>query len=386
MHYPKDRRGFSLGELLLSLTLTIAVFASAVPFFTLQMRQMHQDMSRADAQQTARFAQNMVDRELRNIGIAVTPMQPTQGIPRNQPKIVQAHPFAVTFNSNLVAHDTVDMNAVYYDPNIPVSLTSAMAYAGMVTLPLTGVSYPDYAYRDQAGMISAAETISFWASVDSTAPSTDHYVLFRRVNDGPVTVVARGLRVPAGQALFQYRRVFANGTVDTLPTASLPLRWNMTNGLTDSIRTVTMSVRGVVTGYDLKNKAKTYERPVSAQTNMPNVGLAQRNSCGDIPLNPGSPSATIILDVSGNTERVRVQFTASGDEASGEKDVERYALFRRVVGDNWGEPFAVVGKAGGPYLFDDFDINPGTAYQYGVAAQDCSPANSTILGSANVIH
>lgn len=380
------RRGFTLGELLISLTLTIAVFSAAVPFFTLQMRQMHQDMSRSDAQQTARFAQNMVDRELRNIGIAVTSMQPTQGIPRNQPKIVQAHPFAVTFNSNLVAHDTVDMNAVYYDPNVPVSMTSALPAAGMVTLPLSSASYPDYVYRDQAGMISSAETISFWASLDSTASSSDHYVLFRRVNDGPVVVIARGLRVPAGEAMFQYRRVFSNGTVDTIPMASLPILWNAAGSLADSIRTVTMAVRGVVAGFDLRNKAKNYERPVSAQTNMPNLGLAQRNSCGDLPLNPGMPTATVVLDPFGNTERINLQFSASGDEVTGEKDVDRYALFRRVAGDPWGEPFAVVGKAGGPYVYDDFDIHPGTTYQYGVAAQDCSPANSTIMGSANVIH
>nr|MBP9107185.1 hypothetical protein [Gemmatimonadaceae bacterium] len=85
-----DRRGYSLGELLLSLTITIGIFAAAVPFFTMQMRQLQQDVGRSDAQQTARYAQNMVDRELRNIGIGVQPMDNALGIPRNQPKIVQA--------------------------------------------------------------------------------------------------------------------------------------------------------------------------------------------------------------------------------------------------------------------------------------------------------
>jgi type II secretory pathway pseudopilin PulG len=382
----KRRSGFTLAELLLSITLTIAVFSAAVPFFTLQMRQLQQDLGRSDAQQTARFAQNMVDRELRNIGIAVTPMQAAIGIPRNQPKIVQAGAFAVTFNSNLVANDTVDMNAVYYDPNVPANLTTALAYTNLVSLPLGGPSYPDYVYRDNAGMLSMAETVSYWASVDSTSGQPDHYVVFRRVNDGPVNVVARGIRVPAGQAMFQYRRVKPNGSIDSITTATLPIYWNSTSGLADSIRTVTMSVRGVVKGYDLQNKAKTWERNVSMQTNMPNIGLAQRNSCGDIPLNPGVPTATIVLDPFGATERIRVTFGKSNDEASGEKDVERYAIFRREAGMAWDEPIAVLGKSGGPYLWEDFDIQPGLNFEYGVAAQDCSPANSTILGSSAVTH
>lgn len=386
-HRRTRRAGFTLAELLLSITLTIAVFSAAVPFFTLQMRQLQQDLGRSDAQQTARFAQNMVDRELRNIGIAVTPMQPALGIPRNQPKIVQAAAFAVTFNSNLVAHDTVDMNAVYYDPNVPANLTTALPSTNMVGLPLSGPTYPDYVYRDNAGMMSMAETISYWATVDSTAGASDHYVVFRRVNDGPVQVVARGIKVPSGQAMFQYKRVKANGSIDSVTTGSLPIYWNSASGLADSIRTVTMSVRGVFQGYDLQNKTKTWERNVSTQTNMPNIGLSQRNSCGDIPLNPGTPTATIVLDlVTGATERVRITFNKSNDETSGEKDVERYAVFRRLVGDAWEEPIAVVGKSGGPYLFEDFDIQAGNSYQYGVAAQDCSPANSTILGSANVTH
>lgn len=388
MAIPRKRRsGFTLAELLLSITLTIAVFSAAVPFFTLQMRQLQQDLGRSDAQQTARFAQNMVDRELRNIGIAVTPMQPAQGIPRNQPKIVQAAAFAVTFNSNLVANDTVDINAVYYDPNVPANLTTSLPSTNMIGLPLSGPSYPDYVYRDNAGMMSMAETISFWATVDSTAGAADHYVVFRRVNDGPIQVVARGIKVPAGQAMFQYKRVMPNGSIDSVTTASLPIYWNATSGLADSIRTVTMSVRGVFQGYDLQNKAKTWERNVSTQTNMPNIGLSQRNACGDIPLNPGTPTATIVLDpVTLVTERVRITFNKSNDETSGEKDVERYAIFRRLVGDPWDEPIAVVGKSGGPYLFEDFDIDFGNTYQYGVAAQDCSPANSTILGSGVVTH
>jgi type II secretory pathway pseudopilin PulG len=382
----RDRRGYSLGELLLSITITIAVFSAAVPFFTMQMRQLQQDLGRSDAQMTARFAQNTIDRELRNIGIGTTPMNPAAGITRNQPKIVMAGPFAVTFNTDLIASDTSDINAVYYDPNVPLALTTALTGTGMITLPLSSKPYPDFVYRDPAGALSLAETVSYWASVDSTASATDEYVMFRRVNDGPVSVVARGIRIPSGQSLFTYTRLTSTGVVSAVPIASLPVFWDQTNSFSDSIRTVTMSIRGVFHGYDLQNRAKMYERAVTSQTSLANIGLSQRGSCGDVPLNPGAPVALFVSLAGLGADYVEVTFNKSSDEASGENDVDRYAIFRREVGQLFGEPIAVVGKSGGPYVFEDFDLQPGLSFEYGVAAQDCSPANSTILTSNPVAH
>jgi hypothetical protein len=380
----RDRRGYSLGELLLSITITIAVFSAAVPFFTMQMRQIQQDLGRSDAQMTARFAQNTIDRELRNIGIGTTPMNPAGGIPRHQPKIVMAAAFAVTFNTDLIAHDTTDINAVYYDPNVPAALTTALTNTGAITLPLSGKSYPDFIYRDAAGALSLAETVSYWASVDSTSGMTDEYVMFRRVNDGPITVVARGIRVPSGQAMFTYTRLMSTGVVSAVSAGTLPVFWDQVNSFADSIRTVTLSVRGVFHGYDLQNKAKKYERAVNSQTSLANIGLSQRGSCGDIPLNPGTPAAALVNI--GGVDRIQLAFNKSNDETSGENDVDRYAIFRREVGLTFGEPVAVVGKSGGPYLFEDFDLQPGLSFEYGVAAQDCSPANSTVLVSNQVAH
>lgn len=379
-----DRRGFTLGELLLSITITIAVFSAAVPFFTMQMRQLQQNLGRSDAQMTGRFAQNTIDRELRNIGIGTTDMNPGAGLPRNQPKIVQADQFAVTFNTDLIATDTVDIKAVYYDPNVPLSLTTALPTVGAIALPISGRSYPDYVYRDGTGALSLAETISYWATVDSTSGFSDEYIMFKRTNDGPVSVVARGIRIPAGQALFSYRRVLANGTIATVPTGQLPIFWNDSSSIADSIRTVTIGLRGVFRGYDLQNKAKTYEREVISQTSLANIGLHQRSSCGDLPLNPGTPTVAAVL-ISG-TWRVVIDFGPSPDEASGEGDVERYVVFRRLVGNAFDEPLAVVGKSGGPYSFEDFDLSSGSVYEYGVAAQDCSPANSSILTTAPIVH
>jgi hypothetical protein len=47
---------------------------------------------------------------------------------------------------------------------------------------------------------------------------------------------------------------------------------------------------------------------------------------------------------------------------------------------------AVVGKGGASYTFDDFDLQPGVSFEYGIAAQDCSPANSSIRATGSVTH
>ncbi|GMV11287.1 MAG TPA: hypothetical protein PKC83_17260 [Gemmatimonadaceae bacterium] len=380
------RAGFTLAELLLTLTLTVGVFAAAIPFFTMQLRQLQQDIGRSDALQTARFAQNTVDRELRNIGIGVQPMDPTQGIPRNQPKIVQAHAFAVTFNTDLVATDTGDVEAVYVDPNVASNLTIAMDIGAPVTLPYSSKTYPDFTYRKGDRSMSLAETVSYWVQTDSSAPSGSNlYVLWRRVNDGPASVVATEILIPSGQPFFKYQRVMANGVIDSIPTSSLPVYWDQTASIADSIRAIAISVSGVFNGHDLQHKAKSFVRTVNSQTAPANIGLSQRGSCGDIPLSPGAPVVALVNV--GGVNRYQMTWTASADEASGEQDVERYVVFRHVVGQPWGEPLDQIGKSNSPsYMWEDFDINPGVTYEYGVSAQDCSPANSSMRTSAAITH
>ena len=383
---PVARRGYSLGELLLTITLTIGVFAAAVPFFTMQVRQLQQDVGRTDAQQTARFAQNTVDRELRNIGIGVQPMDATQGIPRNQPKIVQAHAYSVTFNTDLVANDTADVEAVYYDPNVPDYLTRAITTGSTISLPWSSKTYPDYTYRKNDRSMSLAETVSYWVSADSSQPSASNmYVLWRRVNNGPISVVATGIRITGSQPFFKYNRVLSSGAIDSIPTSSLPIYWDAVASIADSIRTVSIAVNGVFNGYNLQNRATSFVRTVNSQTSLANIGLSQRGSCGDVPLNPGAPTVAMVT-ISG-VPRVQMTWTSSADETGGEKDVERYVVYRRINGNAWDEPIDQVGGSkSASYMWEDFDIQPGVTFQYGVAAQDCSPANSSMRVSGTITH
>ena len=84
---PMRRAGFTLVEMMMAVLLTMIVFAITIPFFRQQTMAVDRSAGRLDALQNARFAQNAIDRELRTAG-GVT----------GQPIIVQAAPFAMTFN------------------------------------------------------------------------------------------------------------------------------------------------------------------------------------------------------------------------------------------------------------------------------------------------
>lgn len=376
----RTRPGFTLPELLLGLTLTVLVFAAAVPFFKVQTRAVTADMGRADALLTARYAQNTLDRELRNIGIGIEGMSAALGIPRAQPKIVQAADFAVTFNSNLVTTDTGDVAAVHYDPNVTAALTDAITTSGSIMLPLSSVNYPDYTYRKTNGALSGAETVSMWASLDSTTTTVPNdLVLFRRVNNGPIVVVTRGIELPAGQPLFRYTRVDTLGAQQPITSAQLPMFW--TDPRSDSIRTVEITVRSVFHDWNLAGDTTSYKRSVQSKTRMMNMGLVGRRTCGDVPLDPGSITALYSNIV---TPMVTITWTPSIDENTGEKDVERYVIYRDTLLTGFTDPIDLVGK--GTIQYEDFALpSPGTTVRYGVAAQDCSPTEGSIMPAPLVV-
>jgi hypothetical protein len=81
-----------------------------------------------------------------------------------------------------------------------------------------------------------------------------------------------------------------------------------------------------------------------------------------------------------------LRWNAAVDEAGGERDVTRYVIFRRLVTDlAWGDPYLSIPPAGAPtYLYNDGAVTSGATYVYGLAAQDCTPTNSSLASSAAV--
>lgn len=372
----RSRQGLTLIEMMIAMIIFVSVFGLAVPFFRMQLRSVSGSAGRADALQNARFGQDAIDRELRIAGAGVVP---------EQPLIVQADPFAITFNVDLVSNDSLDMNAIYYDPSADAASTVGMALSDARALPLSTKLYPEADYLDQ-GAPSSAETVSFWVEPDSASGRAGQYVLYRSVNAGPGTVVSTGLLVEDDQPVFSYERLDGDGKLTTIPTADLPLYHSApthgsaadtgTYASVDSIRVVNVRL----TGQFVERDGRVITRTVSGATRLLNAGMIRNSVCGETPLAPGSAAASYEAD----SGMVWVSWNASADQDAAEKDVARYVIYKREASaGSWGVPIGSIPAASASYVFPDSNLQPGD-WVYGIVAQDCTPANSPMAVTAAV--
>jgi prepilin-type N-terminal cleavage/methylation domain-containing protein len=369
----QHRPGFTLIEMMMAVVLTMLVFGMTIPFFRMQTNAVDVGAGRLDALQNARFAQAAIDRELRIAG----------GI-TGQPIIVQADNFSVSFNVNLVTrlNGNTDADATYYNPNADPLSTEAWDSTRAKSLPLVTKKYPTANYYDANGNLSGAETISYFARVDPTAGRSDLYILYRRVNDRDSTIVVRNLLIPIDTAyLFRYYKASASGVLSQIPTALLPLYWDSASRLQDSIWSVDMRLSSL---YRDVKKAQDVTRTIYHRSRLQNAGKLLLNTCGNPPAAPGSVTATQVLDVSGNVQKIRVTWTASSDELSGEADVGLYLVQRKTGSGQWSGLSNVSAGGAASYTYDDFAFVSGT-WTYGVYAQDCSPANSATTAAGSTV-
>lgn len=370
------RAGFTLIEMMMAVLLTMLVFAITIPFFRNQTRALDGGAGRLDASQNAHYAQSAIDRELRLAG----------GAP-GQPVIVQAAPFAVTFNVDLVTTLANDPDATYFNPAAdPLSVDSWLPAAAK-KLPTSNVVYPTVEYFDGNGFQSHAETISYFLYLDASSGRNDIYTLFRRVNDRDSTVVAHNMWIPTDtNYFFQYSRTNNTGNIVAIPQASLPIYWNTAGDWADSVRLVQMRIAGL---YRDVQKQKDITRTVYHSTRLLNAGMLKLNICGVAPQPAGTVTATQLDNlgnpwVSGPISEVRVVFNASTEEAGGEKDVASYVIERTIQGtSNWQVLGNLVAHGFASYTYDDFTFQTGN-WVYGVVAVDCSPSYSPVSQSAAV--
>jgi type II secretory pathway pseudopilin PulG len=370
------RAGFTLIEMMMAVLLTMLVFAITIPFFRNQTRALDGGAGRLDASQNAHYAQSAIDRELRLAG----------GAP-GQPVIVQAAPFAVTFNVDLVTTLTNDPDATYFNPAAdPLSVDSWLPAAAK-KLPTSNVVYPTVEYFDGNGFQSHAETISYFLYLDASSGRNDIYTLFRRVNDRDSTVVAHNMWIPTDtNYFFQYSRTNNTGNIVVIPQASLPIYWNTAGDWADSVRLVQMRIAGL---YRDVQKQKDITRTVYHSTRLLNAGMLKLNICGVAPQPAGTVTATQLDNlgnpwVSGPISEVRVVFNASTEEAGGERDVASYVIERTIQGtSNWQVLGNLVAHGYASYPYDDFTFQTGN-WVYGVVAVDCSPSYSPVSQSAAV--
>lgn len=371
--------GFTITELVVAVTLVALVFAVAIPFFHAQARAVAVHGGRFDAQLNARFGLTTIERDLRAAGIGVVDAQPL---------LVEAAPLAVTFNADLVVRDSVDGSAVYYDPDTPASAAAGMTKLATVRLPATSAFYPDCTFV-QTGAPSVrtrAETISYYATRDNASGRSDQYILFRRVNADTAEVVARGIVVPTGGSIFRYFKTDSIGRLVEVPRDSLPMRHFAPmhgatsdvgrSALTDSVRVVAVQLVGRFrdrrSGRDVVDTARTSVRLV-------NAGLLNRATCGEPPILGSGAFVVWAEESSPGVWVTRLSWARATDEAGGERDVERYSIYRRTTAETqFGEPYLSVAAGESIYSFIDTRVEAGTSYVYAISAQDCTPSNSPL--------
>jgi type II secretory pathway pseudopilin PulG len=382
-----DEAGFTLVELLVALTLFLFVIGTAVQYLRKQSTFVAVQSIRSDALQNAEFAVSQVDRELREAGAGVVDIQPM---------LVQVDSDAVTFNANMVSIDSGDVRAVYQLRDADTNAVRGMLASEAVTLPNSSPArlYPDTTYLAAAGVNGSAETISYYLRPDSTSPIAGRFLLMRRVNARPPTLIARGI-VKDPRDTVPLLTYFTADTLNRLvpiartrlPLYHIKLHGDAADtgnsGLTDSVRAVRVHI--LVASRDARsNGNRDNLRVVETLVRMMNAGLLDHTTCGQPPLAVATPTVTP-SPVNAVVKSVTISWSKSGDDGAGEKDVERYAIFRRPsTAPGFTDPITSIPASQASYSFTDTAVLPGATYVYGIAAQDCSPQLSSVSASSSV--
>ena len=376
------RSGFTILELIIAMTILLAVIAVAVSTFQRSSNLLAAQSGRLEAQQNARFAVTTLDRELRMAGVGVVDIQPI---------LVEASNTAIAFNVDLISRVPGDVGSVYVDTSADTNAVSAMRTNNKITLPGMTVAYPESSYTQAGGVPGGAETISYYLVRDSSSAHTNEYMLYRRVNATPPTVLARGILFNPNDTLFQYFTADTLGNLSPVPNAKLPLYHAAavhgsaadtgTYALIDSIRTVRVRLSAI---YHDPQQGDVIRR-IQSTVRILNAGLINRVTCGDPPIGASGVAATA-SPIGAPAPYVTITWNASVDETGGEKDVERYALYRRPDSvATFDQPFSSIPAGSATYSFTDNNVQPGDHWIYGISAQDCTPANSPIATTGTII-
>lgn len=376
----RDRQGMTLVELLVAILIAALVLSAAMSFFQQQGQALSAGTSQMNVTQNHRFAIATLRRDLRTAGAGLSDPK--------QPPLLYAGEDVVAFNADYLSRDAGDPFAVYVDTGAAPGSVRALTVRNRIAIPGTTFTYPDTTYGK--GGNSAAETVIFFFAPDSTTSRGDDYVLFRQVNHERPGVVARNLVRTAGRPFFEYLWLVqpANqaARLEMLPAGSLPLRHaakvhgsRADSGRlrwVDSIRAVRVNLTATngVTG------PRENRRSTTRLISLPNMGQEVFQTCGERPAQVGAPNAVDRFGV------IDLTWTASADEAGGERDIMTYVVWRKETpSDPWGDPVANIPAGGSAYTFTDEQVAPGVSYYYGVAAQDCTPNLSTIASYGPVI-
>lgn len=375
----KNERGMTLVEMMLALLVFTFVMGATLAFLKAQSRGFALGTERVSMYQNTRYILNEMEKDLRTAGAGAADVQP---------QMIYAGANIVAFNANYWTNTVGDVYAVYYNPDAPDSAVQALTKAQKYTLPGTTFDYPDTSYLI-SGLNSGAETIVFYFSLDTTTARTDDYLLYRKVNLGTPEVVARNILQTGTTPFLQYyRQITPLGAVPSLvlqSAASLPLTHSVKIHLapTDTgPASLIDSLKAVRVNFTTTNgRSGTAERTrtISRMIRLPNAGLANTKTCGD----PPQLGIALVAAPGVAAGTIKLTWPKATDESAGEKDIERYVLWRRLsTVVDWGDPIVSVPSGQATYTYVDGGLTTGLQYYYDLAAQDCTPSLSVTTTSS----
>ncbi len=381
---PRSTAGFSLVELLVTLVVLSLIMGTTVMFFQNQNKAFIKGSEKMDLLQNARYTVSQMERLVRTLGAGVT---------GQQPMLVYGGDNVIAFNSDYLETDTTNYRwAVNFNPSMTASLGTAWALGDATVIPTTAYTYPPQTFVLGNGTPSPAETKIFWFDADSTTTRTDDYVLWERTNNGQAEYIARNILAYPSRPFVEYfmARRLSSG-LDTLVVASgglLPLKRlvlqstftasDTANAVRpDSVRAVRVNIR-ITNG---KTGSEERTRDFSQLLQVPNNGLPSPNVCGRSPFVPSVFTAT--QDTVPGSGVIILQWNRSVDHGGGEFDVRQYILYQRDdTATVWTDPLMMLrADTTTAYRLRLAGLVTGAAYDFGLAAQDCTPSQSTIAAT-----
>lgn len=383
----RNRRGVTLIEMLIAITVFSIVMASALGFLSKQGKGLDRSSNDMGMLQNLTFAGSLLEQEIRLAGA---------NVPFKQPGLVYAGTNAVVFNADY-ASNVDSLYAVYFNPGLPLGQVNALTPANRIALPGTSpaYSYPDSLYYAAGVSViaSPAETIDWYFTLDGSTPANNDYLLMRQVNNATPEVVIRNVIQTTGRNFFRYyyKRVPVAGTaastLDTVPTAWMPVVH--TQAIHGSVNDINAAARAdslamVEVAFTVTNGQTGTElrsRSISFMVPLPNLAVKKVTSCGDAPILGSALNANWVIGPGGADTTMVLTWARAVDDVGGESDVRAYIIWRRPIGaTTWPDPIATVAAgAVSPSYADESDTPGLPGYQYGLAAQDCTPSLSSMV-------
>ena len=387
----RTHKGFTLVELLVAMVVFVIVLGGALGFLTAQQRAFQKGADAMAVLQNLSYGADNLDSQIRTAG---------GNTPDRQPPVVYAGSSAFAFNADYVSNDALDISAVYIDPDASDEETQAIRINTPITIPTSAPAfvYPADNYFNGAAN-SPAETIILFFTDNLETSRSDDFLLMRQVNaNAPEVLIRNVIRDSTSLPFFRYfmLRPPVIGRLPQLiqvPAAEIPLSHPLAvhgtqadinaSARLDSVRAVLVSFK--VTNGEVGTKERT-ER-ISMNIPLPNMGLRILKICGSEPI--FAQALTAVHDDATGFDRVTLTWARAFDENSGERDVIRYAIWRRKIApvvETYGDPLTSVAAGFANYTHvDQNDLEPGATYEYQAAAQDCSPRLSVPVTSLPVV-